>query len=168
MSFIYLLKENSSENTSGFHRPCFAQIMGNNQRQYTDDQRYCINNSYLPISNEDILWIVVRSVGWRSSTGFCMDHKIRARCIDGVLDVYRIREMFKHRVVVDCIRFSERATLVEVHGKCEITATLFKIKGKENIHQQGRHEYNNDVSMLETLDYTIRIGSTPTFLYFDL
>ena len=22
--------------------------------------------------------------------------------------------------------------------------------------------------MLETLDYTIRIGSTPTFLYFDL
>ena len=97
-----------------------------------------------------------------------MDHKIRARSIDGVLDVYRIREMFKHRVVVDCIRFSERATLVEVHGKCEITATLFKIKGKENIHQQGRHEYNNDVSMLETLDYTIRIGSTPTFLYFDL
>ena len=131
MSFIYLLKENSSENTSGFHRPCFAQIMGNNQRQYTDDQRYCINNSYLPISNEDILWTVVRSVGWRSSTGFCMDHKISARSIEGVLDVYELREMLKHRIVVDCISFNKGATLVEVHGKCEITATLFKIKGKE-------------------------------------
>ena len=26
----------------------------------------------------------------------------------------------------------------------------------------------NQGPMLETLDYTIRIGSTPTFLYFDL
>ena len=29
-------------------------------------------------------------------------------------------------------------------------------------------ERNDEGPMLETLDYTIRIGSTPTFLYFDL
>ena len=28
--------------------------------------------------------------------------------------------------------------------------------------------YIDEGPMLETLDYTIRIGSTPTFLYFDL
>ena len=27
---------------------------------------------------------------------------------------------------------------------------------------------SNEGPMLETLDYTIRVGSTPTFLYFDL
>ena len=60
-----------------------------------------------------------------------MDHKICARSIDGILDVYKIREMLEHWVVVYCIRFNKGATLVEVHGKCEIAATLFKIKGKE-------------------------------------
>ena len=28
--------------------------------------------------------------------------------------------------------------------------------------------FSDEGPMLETLDYTIRIGSTPTFLYFDL
>ena len=31
-----------------------------------------------------------------------------------------------------------------------------------------KKRYSDEGSMLETLDYTIRIGSTPTFLYFDL
>ena len=31
-----------------------------------------------------------------------------------------------------------------------------------------QRETNAEGPMLETLDYTIRIGSTPTFLYFDL
>ena len=34
-------------------------------------------------------------------------------------------------------------------------------------HQHGLF-LSDEEPMLETLDYTIRIGSTPTFLYFDL
>ena len=33
---------------------------------------------------------------------------------------------------------------------------------------QQRGKGSNEGPILETLDYTIRIGSTPTFLYFDL
>ena len=60
-----------------------------------------------------------------------MDHKIGARCIDGVLDVYKIREMLEHWIVVDCIRFNKGDTLVEVHSKCEVAATSFKVKDRE-------------------------------------
>ena len=36
------------------------------------------------------------------------------------------------------------------------------------IPQFESHFLSDEGPMLETLDYTIRIGSTPTFLYFDL
>ena len=63
-----------------------------------------------------------------------MDHKICARCIDGVLNIYEVRETLEHWVVVDRIRFNKEATFVEVHSKCEVASTPLKIKGKgENI-----------------------------------
>ena len=36
------------------------------------------------------------------------------------------------------------------------------------LRKQFRQRETDEGPMLETLDYTIRIGSTPTFLYFDL
>ena len=36
------------------------------------------------------------------------------------------------------------------------------------LRRQSRDTNRNEGPTLETLDYTIRIGSTPTFLYFDL
>ena len=37
-----------------------------------------------------------------------------------------------------------------------------------HIHKEGILFLSDEGPMLETLDHTIRIGSTPTFLYFDL
>ena len=37
-----------------------------------------------------------------------------------------------------------------------------------SLGERGGHWPSDEGPMLETLDYTIRIGSTPTILYFDL
>ena len=37
-----------------------------------------------------------------------------------------------------------------------------------NVSSIGPSSEKNEGPMLETLDHTLRIGSTPTFLYFDL
>ena len=54
------------------------------------------------------------------------------------------------------------AAHMEVH-----TATLIQAHGLEVDHLQGTGIVDKEPTF-ETLDFTIRIGSTPTFLYFDL
>ena len=49
----------------------------------------------------------------------------------------------------------------------EVKYLLFKLSKNLDLTQLNLF-LSDEGPMLETLDYTIRIGSTPTFLYFDL
>ena len=61
-----------------------------------------------------------------------------------------------------------RAHFIRYKSKYEKVGVLLIRIVKSNVSSVLFLFLSDEGPMLETLDYTIRIGSTPTFLYFDL
>ena len=72
---------------------------------------------YLPIRNEDILWIIVRLVSWCCPTSFRMNDKIGITGVDVVLNVKIIRWRLKYWIVLICVRLEIGAALKDIHCK---------------------------------------------------
>ena len=65
---------------------------------------YDVSSVYLPISNKDILWTVVRLICWCCPTCFSTNDKIGVTGVDVVLNVKIIRQRLKHWIVLICAR----------------------------------------------------------------